>query len=134
MPKLRFPGLMLLTASVLYITVLCTGAVSSETAPSSAGMSQSQIYLLFCKAAYLENNNQLAEAKKLYEQILEHNPNIAYVNYKLGALHLTYSEIDVSIDFLEKALHFDPALTPAYNLLARKYRYQNKTDQVIRIY
>ena len=80
-------------------------------------MSQPNIDQAFQIALRHHRAGQLAEAQKLYKQILDRQPTHAGALHQFGAIALRQGRNDVAVELIRQALSHDPTLADAHNSL-----------------
>ena len=84
---------------------------------------------LHAKALALLTNNKLADASKVYHELLISNPEDAQVLYEYGNLLKRRGEKTQSIKYLESAIEKQPDFSAAHSSLGGAYRLIGLHDQ-----
>lgn len=86
---------------------------------------------LFAEAYLFQRQNQLSEAIKRYEKLLEKEPKHAQALHFLGLAYAQLGDIDTSLRFLYQALELEPENANLHNNLANAYKKKiNLTKQL----
>jgi len=82
--------------------------------------------------AYVDNN-QVAEARKFLQTIIEKNKSNVIAYLLLGQLSLRENDAQAAIDYLQQAVEINPTFEPGYRGLATIYMRQNRLQDAERI-
>jgi tetratricopeptide (TPR) repeat protein len=85
-------------------------------------------------AIRLHQAGSIAEAERLYEQVLQRDPSSAHAWCCLGVIQVQRNSLDAAAISLQNALHLQPQFPEARCNLGTVYLYQGKLDQAIDCY
>jgi tetratricopeptide (TPR) repeat protein len=111
-----------------------TGPRDRETAPppppqESLRIHESTFISSYSKAYALQQSGQLAQAAALYKEILQEDPNNAYVLNNLGVIHQQQGDLRQAVAYYEKAHEVNPKFTQALNNLGVVFYRLGEYDQ-----
>ena len=69
-----------------------------------------------------QSKKKFKVAKKLYEKIIEIDPNIINAQFNLGIIYQELNENEKAINCYEKVINIDPLFIPSYNNLGLIFR------------
>jgi len=82
-------------------------------------------------AIALSESGSLQEARKLFQELLQQDPNSGSLNYLLGDIILNAQEPQAAIPYLQKAAVADPQFLPAQKSLGLAYLQVSQTEKAI---
>jgi cellulose synthase operon protein C len=82
--------------------------------------------------AYVDNN-QVAEARKFLQTVIEKNKNNVTAYLVLGQLSWRENDTQAAIDYFQQAVEINPTFEPGYRALASVYMRQNRLQDAERI-
>jgi predicted Zn-dependent protease len=82
-------------------------------------------------AIALSESGSLPEARKLFQELLQQDPNSGSLNYLLGDVILSAQEPQEAIPYLQKAVAADPQFLPAQKSLGLAYLQMSQTEKAI---
>lgn len=79
--------------------------------------------------AQLHQAGQLEQAKKIYQDILAHEPEHADALHLLGVIAYQHHELDEAIEMIGRALHIKPDAAPFHNNIGNAYKDHGRPDE-----
>ncbi len=83
---------------------------------------QLNIKQIFDLAFENQKKKKFDVAKKLYQKVIEINPNILNAQFNLGIIYDELNENEKAINCYEKAINLDPLFIQSYNNLGLIFR------------
>lgn len=80
-------------------------------------------------AGFLRDSNQYAAAIDVCERAVACRPKDAELHFKLGRLYQASGAFDQALDALRATLDIDPAIGPAWTVLAQQQRFESADDE-----
>lgn len=71
---------------------------------------------------------RIQDAINQYQEILKHNPNVAYIYVKIGSAYFFNNDLPLAVEFLKKALEYDPLVPDGHYTLGIAYRHAGHLD------
>ncbi|MCB4203803.1 tetratricopeptide repeat protein [Deferribacterales bacterium Es71-Z0220] len=95
-------------------------------------MQRESIFHLMEKGKIAFDSGKYEEAKKYFEEFIEHNKNFADVYCKLGYIYFVKDEYHKAIDFFKQAVEINPSYTEALINLATSLQYVGENDEALK--
>lgn len=86
------------------------------------------------QALALQQNNQLEEASRIFEEILSVFPDQADALHGMGMIFAQQRRYAEAVPYLEKALHFAPYIAEFHNNLGNAYKAVSKPEKALQHY
>ena len=86
------------------------------------------------QAMAFHRQGDLANAERLYRQVLVGQPSNADVKHLLGAVELHRGRLDASVALIEEAVRLDPEQASYHNSLGEAHRMQGRFGQAVQAY
>jgi tetratricopeptide (TPR) repeat protein len=120
---------------VLYITTHYYGELASRASQELAATAPSSYQALELEAEAMESQNRWEDATAEYKKILEQNPNVPGIHFRLGRVALSKSESPANTEEarteFEEELKLDPANAAAEFSLGEIARRAGQWDEAI---
>jgi tetratricopeptide (TPR) repeat protein len=95
---------------------------------------QLNIKQIFDLAFENQSKKNFKVAKKLYEKIIEIDPNIINAQFNLGTIYQELNENEKAINCYEKVINIDPLFIPSYNNLGLIFRNLGENNKAIKYF